>query len=60
MLFLMSRLEKKMNQEKKKRAQERMVQQLRDMKRRKEIEKKGGLTPLFVSSLVFAPILGPC
>jgi|TARA_B100001769_G_C21685996_1_gene379585 hypothetical protein len=41
MLFLMSRLEKKMNQEKKKRAQERMVQQLRDMKRRKEIEKKG-------------------
>ena len=41
MLFLMSCLEKKMNQEKKKRAQERMVQQLRDMKRRKEIEKKG-------------------
>jgi hypothetical protein len=42
MLFLMSRLEKKMNQEKKKRAQERMVQQLRDMKRRKEREVQNG------------------
>jgi hypothetical protein len=41
MLFLMSRFEKKMNQDKKKRAQERMVQQLREMKRRKENEKKG-------------------
>ena len=41
MLFLMSSFEKKLNQEKKKRAQQRMVQQLKDAKRRKEIEKKG-------------------
>ena len=48
MLFLMSRFEKKMNQDKKKRAQERMVQQLKELKRRKENEKKRGLTPLFL------------
>ena len=45
MLFLMSSFEKKLNQEKKKRAQQRMVQQLKDAKRRKEIEKKGAYRP---------------
>ena len=42
MLFLMSSFEKKLNQEKKKRAQPRMVQQLKDAKRRKEREVQNG------------------
>ena len=45
MLFLMSSFEKKLNQEKKNRAQQRMVQQLKAAKRRNEIEKKGAYRP---------------